>query len=363
MCSLKCTFLLAASTLFLVSPTMARAAKPSPAPRPAQGSKNMSPVVSLRLSEAFLRDRTARSIEQHDAVRDVVLGAEVTGQSQTAATAVVEVNDQDQAGFTVKVTGRTVCRTTGQDRSALVHSRTVANFVATKAIYFDGRRFQGEPTRVLLTADVDVLGVDSTQPGLRGGLVRWIARNRVRRLHGQTTAIAKQKTVVKVQQAVDQAIESEVATLNRRIAWWRVLRSALGSDWRLDLKSTDQHLELQVMAKRPAPRRSAVRSLSGAAFPVELRIHHDIFGSRLSSWLGAWQDRDRTFVRMYGVGKPLLQLAPPTRILSLPLSLSTKSLSGKLQLQEKWVILGLADASAGRSALSMANRPRAKAAR
>jgi len=173
--------------------------------------------LRVSVSEAFLNRLIAREEVRPGAVRDNILGAEVTGRQTTTSRLkfdLVPSADQGQAAFVL--TGDVQTLTTGVTPQAMIDTAGQQQFVAVKDIFFDGRLFSTKHATVYVRARNQTLGATTPLSGsLFGGLASRIAYNAAERRKPESEAIARDRVVEKVYPAFDGEIDKQLTTANQ----------------------------------------------------------------------------------------------------------------------------------------------------
>lgn len=127
-------------------------------------------------------------------VRDVILKAQVRGDSITTATVGIDLlPSQDGARFHMVLTGKTISDTRADKGGASIFTHGEHTFNATKLILFDGDRFTTKPAEVSVDANNTIVDVTA-----KSSLVKRIARRKATRLAPQTKQIAAEKVAADV---------------------------------------------------------------------------------------------------------------------------------------------------------------------
>jgi hypothetical protein len=235
----------------------------------------------VRVSDAMLASYLGREIEQQVAVRDVILGTTVTGTAHIEGEPRVKLLERtDGAAFHVEFRGTAVSRTVGRNGPAIINSRSVTHFVATKQIVYEsGKGFVGMPAQVSAQTQCFNEGIGSTRGGLIGRVVRRKAAERIAETHALTTEIARQKAQQHIARAFERRMGERLAHLNKLAESQSLWANLAGGAGRIPYTcgSTDGHLHIAAAHRRPQPILLPVHgSASELAAPVELWIHDSL---------------------------------------------------------------------------------------
>jgi hypothetical protein len=175
-------------------------------------------VMILRVSERYLEQVFARDIDKHSQVSRVVLGTRARGSAHTKGRADVDTKpDHNNAAFYVRISGSTTARTVGHNGPAVIHSRSVTNWICQKTVRFDGEEFKAGPATITSDTRITPLGAGSTLPGLRGRIVSNVATRRAIECNRTAERISGRNTEKQVLADVDRIVDQRIGTLNKRI--------------------------------------------------------------------------------------------------------------------------------------------------
>src|SRR5436190_10311502 len=113
------------------------------------------------------------AIDRQTEVREVILGTSVVGTARVTGKPDVKlIPSVDDATFYITLEGTIHSRTTGYNGPAIIHSRSVTTFTASRPVVFEpGRGFYGLPSRVSARTESFVEGISSRRRGLVGRIV------------------------------------------------------------------------------------------------------------------------------------------------------------------------------------------------
>lgn len=257
----------------------------------------------LRLSEDFFDGVVDRDVDRLTPVAEVILGTPVSGQARTVGRPTVNLlPDDSQAVFEVVLTGTTVSRTTGRNRSAIIYSHATTDFQATKQVVFDPQRgFRAQPATVDARTQLVTDGIGSTSRSrLVDRMVRRRAWQEVQRNRPQAQAIAQAKAKARIQEFFDQRLEEGLARLNRATYLRSVLATLVPGESRLAFVccSTEDSVQIAISPRDqigvsgalPVPLPEAPL----AAGPMQLWVHSSLLGALFQRapdrfpWAGPW---------------------------------------------------------------------------
>jgi hypothetical protein len=236
----------------------------------------------LRVSDAVLASYLGREIEQQVPVQDIILGTTVTGTAQISGQPCVKLLERTEgAAFHVEVRGTAVSRTIGRNGPAIIHSRSVTHFTATKQIvYKAGQGFSASPGQVFARTQCFTEGIGSTRGRLIGRIVRRRAAEQIAENKALTTEIARQKAQRQIAAAFERRMDERIAHLNQMVESQSLWASLVGGSGRMPYAccSTQDHLQIAAAhARESRPIALPVRGpASSIAAPLELWVHNSL---------------------------------------------------------------------------------------
>jgi hypothetical protein len=243
--------------------------------------------VVLRLSEEMLNTLLgSQDVDRQTGVREVILGTAVYGQSRVTGQHRVQLAENgEQATFFLIFQGAAHSRTTGYNGPAIIYSRTITTFTATKQIVLEpGQGFQALPSQVTARSQTFVEGIDSTRGGLIGRIVRRRAARTEAALHAEATEIARQKAARRIAAALDRTSEARLARLNGVSQFQNVAAAALSAGRSGQPKyaccTTPHYLQIATsFGSGGSPIELPVEDASDAAgAPIEIWFHETLVG-------------------------------------------------------------------------------------
>jgi hypothetical protein len=249
----------------------------------------------------------------------------------------------DQATFQVVIEGTAHSKSVGYNGPAVIHSRSVTTFTATKQVVFEpGRGFYALPPKVAARTQTFTDGVDSTRRGLVGRIVRRKASQQVALRHDEAQEIARQKAERRIALAFDRHMEQRLARLNRAAEFRSLaiaaLRPAGSSEPTYACCSTSQFLQIAANFGEggPAIDLPVKGAASRAAAPIEVWIHQSLVGNRLATAL-------KLLNGGAGADDLLLALAAASRVFEGHSGSSLTALAGewpvKIQQVGEWSVV------------------------
>lgn len=169
-------------------------------------------------SEKFLSKVASETTTKQGAVRDFILGANVSGNQTTTVTAGVDLKpSNDGVRLNLVIDGVARSNTVGVTDQANVYTYGHHVFKAWKPILFDGNTFTTGNADISVRANNQTQGVSTKYSGvpLFGGLADSIARGEVEERRGQAEAIAAQRVSSKVLPEFNAEVDSKIVDLNK----------------------------------------------------------------------------------------------------------------------------------------------------
>lgn len=246
----------------------------------------------LRLSAGMLNSLIARQIDVAVPVRDVILGASVSGTAQVTGRPHVDLEPcADQAQFVATITGCVNSQTRSYTGPVTIYGGSVTHFTATARVAFDpGKGFYAGTPQIAATTRVHTDRIDVNRGGLIGRIIQRRAWDQVSAQKTQLTAIARQRATARIAVAFERHLDERIAELNRAVEFRTIVASfrdqAEGTP-QLACSTTRDYLE---MADTLASDRSRIdlpvlSSASSANAPIEIWIHQRLMPEGLSKVL------------------------------------------------------------------------------
>ncbi len=170
------------------------------------------------VSEKFLSKLVAESTTKQGPVKDVILGANVSGNQTTTVNAGIDLKpSNDGIRLNLVIDGVARSSTVGVTDQANVHTNGNHVFKAWKPILFDGNKFTTSAADISVRANNQTTGVSTRYSNipLFGGFADSIARGEVEDRRGQAEAIAAQRISSKVLPEFNSEVEAKVSDLNK----------------------------------------------------------------------------------------------------------------------------------------------------
>ena len=217
----------------------------------------VSVLATVRISRVVIEPLSAVKVDRTTEVNDEVLSAHVTGSCHTTGTVSIELTpDQTKAAFNLILAGESISNTVGVSGPARITSRASTKYTAVKEVMFDGDSFETTPAEVTANTDLKIEDVDSTEPGIRGRIVKRVAERRVREEFEESRRLAAQRVIDQVSKGFDEAVQKHLDRLNEQLKLDRLLSGQVENHARLPLrfKTTKDSLHVTFLAEEGEPR-------------------------------------------------------------------------------------------------------------
>ncbi len=205
-------------------------------------------IACLRIPSSLVTAEAREGFQHTSSVDRMVLGTHARGVALCQGDVRAELRNH-VGGVEVLccISGVVTSSTYGVNGPATIASRSNSSFSATKRIFFDGRRLTSQPVNVDATTRVQIDGIGSTAPRLRGRLIRSVASRRAAASLPEAEAITRQLTVNELQQRIDTEFDSRLASLNRRLAKRLSIMDAVPlSEYELSISSNPEFIEIRL---------------------------------------------------------------------------------------------------------------------
>ena len=232
------------------------APEPLPVPAPMevqpveeqlQLEQGINPVLAcLRIPASLIAEEASQSFQHNSTVDRVVLGTHSRGTAKCQGQVSCELREQAHAAeFVCQISGTVSSLTHGSNGPALINSTAATHYTAAKSILFDGRQLSSQPAVVSARTQVQITGIGSTLPGLRGRVVKRVAARRAADSLPEAEAITRQLTVDELQQQIDDEFAQRLKSLNRKLALrLSILEAFSESDYELSISSHTEYIQI-----------------------------------------------------------------------------------------------------------------------
>ncbi|WP_425618553.1 SHD1 domain-containing protein [Anatilimnocola sp. NA78] len=248
--------------------------------------------VVLRISNSMLNSMLDnKQVDRTVDIREDILGTAIQGKGHVVGhTHVKMLESGDAATFKIIFNGEVHSRTVGHHGPAIIHSRAVTKFEATKLVVFEpGKGFTGEPVKIKSTTNSTLEGIDSTRKGWIGRMVLRRAAQQEAEQRPQVTEIARQRAERRIAAGFDKTSEQRLAKLNQNLD----NRSLAMVGLRVDEKgepnftccTSGNYLQIaskncQGLAPIDLP---SDKNVSATSAPIELWVHDSLVGEKLAA--------------------------------------------------------------------------------
>jgi hypothetical protein len=249
------------------------------------GSATPAALVYLRVSRDFLEDYVERNVRRVKPVRDCILGARVTGESDTRGRTRLTLHPASGRLLgTISFDGTVHSRTTGRKGPVILSYVSDSTFHARKPISMDDLGVRVGPATATADTDLDLLGVSSTLPRLRGRIARRIGSRRAAQSHGRAQAITADHTAGDVRRDFDQRVTRSMAkvqaALGSKIPELETGRGPVPTDVRF--RSSPQYVEVAILRENATAEERKLRPpMPTSDSDVAVRVHRSLLTTAL----------------------------------------------------------------------------------
>lgn len=217
----------------------------------------VSVLATVRISRVVINPLSAVKVDRTTEVNDDFSGTQVRGTCHTTGTVSLELKpDPNKAAFNLILSGESISNTVGTHGPAQITSRAFTKFTAVKEVTFDGDSFETTPAKVTTDTDLKIEDVGSTEPGIRGRIVRRVAERRVSEEFEQSRRRAAQQVIDRVSKGFDETVQKHLDKLNGQLKLDRLLNGQLENRARLPLRfmTTKDCMQVSFLAEEGEPR-------------------------------------------------------------------------------------------------------------
>jgi hypothetical protein len=234
--------------------------------------------VHVQVSAELLARQAVQRIDKRVDVRDVVLGTPLHGRAHVAATARLELlEDDDQAVFEIVLTGKADSTTTGEAPPTRIHSRSTTHFTARKKLILDEQGLRALPATCSAEAHSTIESVSSSLPGLRGRISRRVAWRRAQDQRAAAERVSARHCEQTICRNFDADIAHEVRVANSWLA--EHLKSSLAARDRSKVlpqfKTSPDHLRVTGLTADLAELAAVGQTLESSDIAVRLVLEGD----------------------------------------------------------------------------------------
>lgn len=189
------------------------------------------PNVWIDISEDLLDDSIVGEVDRWDAINTVVLETPVSGKGRVQGLKALVIEPGANAALLKIVVEGTIDSTTvGRRGSVRINSHTRTSFRAEKPVLLDASGLTVSPAVCEAKTQTLSSDVDTSQPGLRGQIIRRVAQRRAQSLRDAADLESSLHAQSRVLEAIDREAEVLVKRLKRAAVFpVKVLASSSGS--------------------------------------------------------------------------------------------------------------------------------------
>lgn len=221
---------------------------PVPAPaEPVVDATDLGPALAvLRIPAEVIAREASETFRHTSPVDRIVLGTHSRGTAVCVGTVDCVLEEHPGgAEFVCHISGTITSHTRGLNGPAVICSSAETQYAAVKRIVFDGRQLSSGPAVLSASTDVDITGIGSTSPGLRGRIVQRVASRRAADSLLEAEAITRQLTIGELQQHIDAEFSQRISSLNRKLATrLAILDAFTQGDYEISVRSQREFIEI-----------------------------------------------------------------------------------------------------------------------
>lgn len=224
-------------------------------------------MLMLRVAPSAISSESQQLFEREQEVNDLVLGTKIHGKAKTTGkVSVASCDARESHGLKIVVAGVSVTKSEGRNGPAIIHSTTTTDFIASTPLQFD-------PKVGIVAGEIDVAaetitetdGIQSTQRGIAGAIVKKLAAKKIAESREETATIARDLAVTRIRGEVQAELTNRLAELNRcYVSLLPILQEMNAEATPVRLEKCDGELLICVGGYRDRHRSSLPR-LRGAA--------------------------------------------------------------------------------------------------
>lgn len=262
---------------------------------PAEEKEEKKPEhpIVMRISSDVLNNLVdSKEVERHVGVQDNIMGTSVFGTAQVHGKPSIKLESSpDKAKFWITLKGTVNSTTTGYNGPAIIYSRSITNFSATRLVTFEpGKGFSGAPAQVAASTRTIVDGIDST----RGGLIGRIVRRRASRIeagqHDMVQEIVRQRIANRLRNSFHQQSDQRLAKMNEAVELRKTAQAGglplLGKDVNWFCSTTPRYMQFATQSGSGAPLDLPLYSPENPqSAPIEIWMHNSLVGPHLAAGL------------------------------------------------------------------------------
>ncbi|MCC7335691.1 MAG: hypothetical protein IT422_11370 [Pirellulaceae bacterium] len=203
-------------------------------------------IACLRIPASLITDEASRSFQHTAPVDRVVLGTHARGTAECQGEVRCEMGQQPSAAELVcHISGTVRSQTCGTNGPALINSTAETSYTATKRIVFDGRQLTTQPAVVNARTQIQITGIGSIAPRLRGRIVERVATRRAADSRLEAERITCRLTADELQQHIDNEFSQRIVSLNRKLAMrLAILDGFKDNEYALSISSRPEYIQI-----------------------------------------------------------------------------------------------------------------------
>ncbi len=217
------------------------------ADEPPTGEQLADPLVAcLRIPASMLTEEASRSFQHTSPVDRVVLGTHARGTADCRGQIRCEMGQQpNTVELVCHISGTVRSITCGTNGPAVINSTAETSYTAVKSIVFDGRQLTTQPVVVNASTRVQITGIGSSVPRIRGRIVQRVATRRAAESRLEAERVTCQLTVDELQQHIDAEFSQRIVSLNRKLAMRLTILDVFADNkYELSISSRPEYIQI-----------------------------------------------------------------------------------------------------------------------
>lgn len=250
------------------------------------------PIV-MRISADVLNSLVdSTEVDREMRIQDVILGTSVFGTAQVNGEPGIKLtNCADKAKFWITLRGTVNSRTTGYNGPAVIYSRSITTFTATRLVTFEpDKGFTGSPAQVNTSTRTIIDGIGSTRGGLIGRIVRRRASRMEASQHDLVQEIVRQRVASRIRNTFHKQSDLRLAKMNEAVDLRKLAQvyqlPLLTQDVKWFCSTTSKYLQLATQAGNGRAIDLPVNDPANSQpATIEIWLHESLVGPQFAAGL------------------------------------------------------------------------------
>lgn len=180
--------------------------------------RHSRPNVFVNVSEELAQVLMQRQVDRNTPISDVVLGTSICGVGQLHGRLDLHfVPDARRAVFQTAFSGTIATNTHGVNPPACIDAVGCTQLTAGSRLFLEPSGLTASPTSSHADVNTTITGIGAMKPGIRGRIIRRVARRKAAQSKGEAEAVAAQHAEEKFNKEMDGEAGQQVAKANDTI--------------------------------------------------------------------------------------------------------------------------------------------------